>query len=115
MVTWNRYMDVWVIHNVLQAVLQAGLSGLMVLRWSQGQATAGDVVFVITTFLIMSGYLRNIGENIRMAQRGLADAEDVARYAQMAPQVPDAPGAPPFLGDLGEVVFEHVSFRYKSA
>ena len=56
-----------------------------------GRANAGDIAFAITSFLVMSGYLRNIGENIRMAQRGLADVEDVARYATTAPQVLDGP------------------------
>jgi ATP-binding cassette subfamily B protein len=115
MITWNRYMDVWVIHNLLQVVLQAGMSAIILWQWSKGQATAGHVAFVITTFMLMSGYLRNIGENIRMAQRGLADAEDVARYARMDPQVQDRPAAPHFLGQLGEVVFDKVTFRYKSA
>ncbi len=87
----------------------------MVVSWLQHRATAGDVAFVITTFLIMSGYLRNMGDNIRMLQRGLADVEDVARYAQTAPDVLDAPAAAPFLPGLGEIVLQNVSFRYKSA
>ena len=88
----------------------------MLLRlWSRGQATPGDVAFVITAFMLMTGYLRNIGDNIRMTQKGLDDAEDVARYATMAPQVIDAPDARPFRADLGEIVFDRVVFRYKSA
>jgi ATP-binding cassette subfamily B protein len=115
MVTWSRYTNVWLVHNLMLAFMQAGLTGLLVLRWTKGQASAGDVAFVITSFLVMSGYLRNIGDNIRMAQKALADVEDVARYARMAPQVPDRPGAPDFIGDVGEIVFDHVTFRYKSA
>jgi ATP-binding cassette subfamily B protein len=115
LVTWNRYINVWLIHNMLLAVLQAGLTGLLILRWTKGQASAGDVAFVITSFLVMSGYLRNVGDNIRMLQRGLADVEDVARYAKMAPQVADRPGASAFAGQLGEIVFDHVTFRYKTA
>ena len=63
----------------------------------------------------MSGYLRNIGENIRMAQRGLADVEDVARFARTDPQVADRPAAPTLLARRGEVAFEDVTFRYKAA
>ncbi|HEY1927086.1 MAG TPA: ABC transporter ATP-binding protein [Caulobacteraceae bacterium] len=113
--TWYRYMDVWLIQNILLGTLQAGLTGLVILRWSRGEATAGGVAFVITSFLVMSGYLRNIGENIRMAQRGLADVEDVARYARTEPQVADAAGAEQFAGQMGEIVFEDVTFRYKAA
>ncbi|HEX4179736.1 MAG TPA: ABC transporter ATP-binding protein [Caulobacteraceae bacterium] len=115
LVTWNRYTDAWLVHSIMLSVLQAGLTGLLVWRWTQGRASAGDVAFVITSFMLMSGYLRNIGDNIRMAQRALADVEDVARFARMGPQVPDAPDAGPFAGESGEVVFEDVTFRYKTA
>ncbi len=113
--TWNRYTNVWLIQNLLLAALAAGLTGLLVLRWLKGQASPGDVAFVVTTFLIMSGYLRNMGDNIRMTQRALADVEDVASYAGIDPQVPDAAGAPDFVGEDGEVVFDNVTFRYKNA
>jgi len=115
MITWNRYLDVWMIHNLLLVVMQAGMSGLLVLRWAQGRASPGDVTFVITSFMVMSSYLRNVGEFIRMLQRGLADVEDVARYAKMDIQVADVAGAPDFLGQVGEIVFDDVTFVYKSA
>jgi ATP-binding cassette subfamily B protein len=110
--TWNRYTDVWLVQSVILGVLQAGLAGLMILRWTQGQASAGDVAFVITSFLVMSGYLRNIGDNIRMMQRGLADIEDVADYARTAPQVADAADAGAFVGQEGGIVFDRVGFTY---
>ena len=113
--TWNRYMTVWLWQNLLLAALQAGLTALVVASWLQGKAKAGDVALVITTFLMMSGYLRNMGDNIRMLQRGLADVEDVARFARMPPEVLDAPDAAAFVGQAGEVKFDDVTFRYKSA
>jgi ATP-binding cassette subfamily B protein len=113
--TWNRFTDLWLLHNLLLVVLQAGLTGILVWLWSKGQAKAGDIAFVITAFMLMTSYLRNLGENIRMTQRGLDDSEDVARYATTDPQVIDRPKAGEFRADLGEIVFEHVTFRYKSA
>ena len=113
--TWTRYTTMWLIHSLMLSVLQAGLTGILVWRWTEGRANAGDVAFVITSFMLMSGYLRNIGDNIRMAQRALADVEDVARFARMDPQVPDRPGAALFHGESGEIVFEGVTFRYKTA
>ena len=112
--TWNRFTDLWLIQNMLLAVLQGGLTGLLLMLWSQGRATPGDVAFGITAFLVMSGYLRNIGENVRMLQKGLDDVEDVARFAEIEPQVADRPGAASLAGQLGEVVFENATFRYKS-
>jgi ATP-binding cassette subfamily B protein len=113
--TWLRYTDVWLVQNILLAVLQAGLTGLMVLRWTRGEAGGGDVAFVIASFLVMSGYLRNVGDNIRMTQRGLADVEDVARYARTDPQVADRPGALALPPVRGAIAFENVTFAYKSA
>ena len=115
MKTWNRFTDLWLIHNIMLVALQAGMTGLLLQLWSKGQATTGDIAFAITSFMLMSGYLRNVGDNIRMAQRGLDDSEDVARYATMDPQVIDAAGAPAFRSELGEIVFDRVVFRYKSA
>jgi ATP-binding cassette, subfamily B, bacterial len=115
LITWNRYMTVWLAQNLLLVVLQGGLTGLAVIEWLNGHAKVGVFVNVITTFMLMSGYLRNMGDNIRMLQRGLADVEDVARYAKMAPDVLDAPNAGVFLGAVGEIRFEDVTFRYKSA
>ncbi|WP_374573113.1 ABC transporter ATP-binding protein [Phenylobacterium sp.] len=114
-ITWARFLDVWMIQSMILVVLQAGLSGLLVWLWSRGRASAGDVAFAITSFMLMSGYLRNIGENIRMMQRGLDDVEDVARYATMSPEVADKPDAGHFRGELGEIAFDRVTFRYKSA
>jgi ATP-binding cassette subfamily B protein len=113
--TWARFTDLWLLHNFMLVALQAGMSGLLVWLWSKGQATPGDIAFVITAFMTMTSYLRNLGENIRMTQRGVDDTEDVARYATMAPQVVDAPAAKPFAADLGEIIFDRVTFRYKSA
>src|SRR5687767_7938743 len=109
---WNRYMDLWLWHNMLLVGLQAGLTGLLVRLWSRGEATAGDVAFAITSFVLMSGYLRNIGEGIRTLQKGLNDVEDAAGYARTPAQVADVAGAPAFRPELGLVVFDHVTFGY---
>jgi ATP-binding cassette subfamily B protein len=115
MVTWNRFTDVWLGQNLLLVVLQAGLTGAMVWGWTQGTATPGDVAFAITAFMLMSGYLRNLGENIRMLQKGLDDTEDVAAWTRLEPQIADAPGAPDFQPGPGAIEFWDVTFRYKAA
>ena len=113
--SWGRFTDLMLLHNLMVLVLQAGLTGTFVWLWSKGRAGAGDVAYAITAFLIMSGYLRNVGENIRQLQKGLADAEDVAAYEMTEPEVRDVDGAPPLRPGAGQVVFDRITFRYKSA
>ena len=113
--SWNRFIDLMLLHNLMLVVLQAGLSGMLIRLWSRGEASAGDVAYAITAFLVMAGYLRNVGENIRQMQKGLSDAEDVARYARTEPQVQDAPAAPAFRPGSGAIVFDRITFRYKAA
>jgi ATP-binding cassette subfamily B protein len=113
--TWNRFQFVWLIQNVLLAGLQAGLTGLILLQWSKGRASAGDVAFAISAFMLMAGYLRTMGENIRMMQKGLDDTLDVAAYMRTAPQVADREGASALSPKdrlAGQVVFDRVTFRY---
>ena len=113
--SWNRFINLNLAHNLILVLLQAGLTGLLLRLWTRGEATAGDVTFAITAFLVMAGYLRNVGENIRQMQKGLSDTEDMARYAVTEPQVRDAVGAPAFRRGDGAVVFDRISFRYKAA
>lgn len=113
--TWYRSTDSWVIQNMLLFVLQAGLLGLVLLEWGAGRATAGDAVFAITSFLLVSGYLRMLGENIQNLQKGIADIEDVVAYAADLADVVDRPGARAFAPGPGAIAFEDVRFAYKNA
>lgn len=111
--SWNRSVLTGTTLNVLTLILQAGLTGLLVLLWSKHQAQAGDVAFAITAFMLMTGYLRNFGENVRNLQKGLDDTEAVAGYMRMAPQVADHADAGALRRGKGEVVLDNVTFQYK--
>ena len=110
--TWDRFNNVGMGQNLFVFTLQAGLTGLMVRAWSVGQANAADVVFAITSFVVMAGYMRNFSDITRMLQKGLDDTQDVASYMLTPPQLADRPDAPVFRGDLGEIVLERVGFGY---
>jgi ATP-binding cassette, subfamily B, bacterial len=113
--TWLRYTNAWVLQNMLLFILQAGLLGLVLFEWSRGRASAGDAVFAITAFLLVSGYLRTLGENIQNLQKGIAEIEDVVAYAADAADVEDRAGAPAFEPGTGRIVFDRVAFGYKNA
>jgi ATP-binding cassette subfamily B protein len=112
--TWNRFNLMGFGQQMLMLTLQAGLTGILVHAWTQGNATPGDVGFAITAVMVMNSYLRNFGELARMLQRGLDDTLDVAAFVRTDPQLADRPGARPFLGDLGSVVFDRVAFTYEN-
>ncbi|WP_158915718.1 ABC transporter ATP-binding protein [Caulobacter sp. S45] len=117
--TWNTFAWAGVGQNALLMLLQAGLTGMLVWAWAHGRATPGDVGFAITSFMLMSGYMRNFSETARQLQRGLDDVLDVAAYMKTEPEVADAPDAPAFHppadGPRGGIVFDRVSFRYRGA
>ncbi|CAN5181738.1 ABC transporter ATP-binding protein [soil metagenome] len=112
--TWTRFTTIWAFQNILLVVLQAGLTGLLVWLWSQGRATPGDVAFAISSHMLMSGYLRNFGEHVRVFQKGLDDVEDVAAWMRQEPEVRNRPDARDLGAVQGEIVFEHVTFTYRN-
>jgi ATP-binding cassette subfamily B protein len=116
--TWNTFNWAGLGQNALLMLLQAGLTGMLVWAWAHGRATPGDVGFAITSFMLMSGYMRNFAETARQLQRGLDDVLDVAAYMQTEPDVADVAGAPAFhppaRGPRGGIVFDRVAFRYKN-
>ncbi len=114
-ICWYRFTNAWLVSNILLIVLQAGLLSLLLWQWSAGRATAGDVAFAISAFLVMSGHLRNFGEHVQMVQRGLSEMEDVAIFDQTEPQIADVADAKTFAPPSerrGEIVFDNVRFSY---
>ena len=113
--TWTRFTNVGLLMNVLLVALQASLTGLMVRNWAAGRADTGDVLFAVTSFMLMSGYLRNVGEMVQGLQKGVDDLTDVAEFLQTPPQVDDRPGARPLRPERGAIVLDRVGFAYKNA
>lgn len=110
--TWTRFANTWLVQMLAVLTLQAGLAGMLVQQWTQGTATAGDVTFAITAFLMMAGYMRRFGEELQNVQRGLDEVQDIALFARMAEQIADAPGAPDFRPGAGVIEFDQVRFTY---
>ncbi|MBI1187155.1 MAG: ATP-binding cassette domain-containing protein [Alphaproteobacteria bacterium] len=110
--TWMRFTNAWIVQNLLLFALQAGVVGLVVLEWAAGRANAGDAAFALTSFFLVNGYLRVLGENFQMLQKGFAEIEDVVAYSKQSADIVDAPHAADFKPGAGAIAFERVSFRY---
>jgi len=112
--TWLRFVNSWLIQILAILTLQAGLTGLLIQMWMADRASPGDVVFAITAFMMMAGYMRRFGEEVQNVQRGLDEIQDMAAYDQLPVQVADAPDAPDFQPGDGEIVFDRVGFTYEN-
>jgi len=80
--------------------------------WTQGRADTGDIVYVFTSFIVLSAYLRHIGEQISNMQRAVSEMEDGVSYWLREDEVLDAPNAKEFVTDEGKITFDHVTFAY---
>ena len=109
--TWTRFVDLGIIQNLVLLVLQAGMTGMMVEAWLAGAASPGDVAFAITAFILMSGYLRNLGDNVRELLKGLDDTADALRFAWASGE-PTNDTAPDLLVTRGGIEFQGVGFAY---
>ena len=110
--SWTREVDAGVVQSALSLLLQAGLLILALWFWSRGEASPGDVTFVITSYFLVSGYLRNLGMHIRHFQRSLDELRDIALFDRMPFGVADRPGAGDLRAVRGEIAFEAVTFGY---
>jgi len=110
--TWNRGTLNGTIQNTMLWVLRCAIIGSGLLLWQSGAATAGDVTFVITTFLVLQGYLRDIGQHVRNLQRAVNDMEELVALDDQKLGIEDKPGAKPMAVKAGAIDFEHVDFHY---
>lgn len=112
--TWLRFVNTWLIQIIAILGLQAGLTGLLINMWMADRASPGDVVFAITAFMMMAGYMRRFGEEVQNVQRGLDEIQDIAGFDELPVQIADAPEAPDFTPGEGDIVFDAVGFAYEN-
>jgi ATP-binding cassette subfamily B protein len=95
-------------------LLRAAVIGFVLILWSWGQASAGDVAFVLTSFFVLQGYLRDIGTHIRNLQRSINDMEELVDFQSQPLGIEDRPGAGPIAITQGRISFDDVTFHYGS-
>ncbi|MFT4112223.1 ABC transporter ATP-binding protein [Silvibacterium sp.] len=96
---------------LLQALRTVVLSCAVWLWW-KGRATAGDLTFVLTSYFIVHGYLRDIGQHVRNLQRSANDMEEMVQFYARPLGIEDHPNAAPIRLREGEIVYDNVTFRY---
>ena len=111
--SWGRMVNTNTAQHIGLVGLRALIVGAVLWLWWRGQATPGDVTYVITTYFVIHGYLRDVGHHIRNLQRSINDMEELVDFYAEPIGVEDRPGARPARIEAGEVVFDCVTFHYK--
>ena len=110
--TWRRGTAAGSAQGTMLVLLRGAILGTGLLLWVKGAARAGDIAFVMTSFFVLQGYLRDVSLHIRNLQRAVNDMEELVEIHRQPLGVEDRPGAPPLLVKEGAIAFEHVDFKY---
>ncbi len=112
--SWLRSMNAGAVQSVLLLALLGGLLALVLTRATGFRAQVEGAVYVIATYLMVHGLLRNVGWQLRNAQRAINELDDLVEIMQTPEQVSDAAGARAFRPGAGHVRFERVDFGYRN-
>ncbi len=99
---------------IVLLALRAAVTLYALWLWWQGRATPGGVTFVLTSYFIVHGYLRDVGNHVANLQRSVNDMEDMVLMQSLPLGIADQVGAEPIRVRNGEVVFERVTFCYSA-
>ncbi|HEY6641375.1 ABC transporter ATP-binding protein [Povalibacter sp.] len=110
--TWMRHTWSGSGQLALLWLIRSSVTAAALWLWWRGQATPGEITYVLTTYFVVHGYLREIGQHIHQLQRSVNEMEEMVRLYDEPLGVADAPDARPVRIDAGEVRFDHVTFTY---
>ena len=109
---WMRSMDPVAVQSVLIIAMLGGLLAIALGQAADGVTALADLVYVITAYFIVNGYLRELGWEVRTLQRAVNELDDLVQISKTAPQVANRPDAPDFRPGAGMVRFRNVGFTY---
>jgi ATP-binding cassette subfamily B protein len=110
--TWMLFTYAGTGQLALLWLVRSAVTGTALWLWWQGRATPGDVAYVLTTYLVVHGYLREIGQYVHQLQRAVNEMEELVEIHDQPLGIEDRAGAQPIRIEEGTIRFEHVSFRY---
>ncbi|BCH24665.1 multidrug ABC transporter ATP-binding protein [Mesorhizobium sp. L-8-3] len=110
--TWRRGTINGTVQGATLLVLRIAVIGFALLLWSRGEASAGDIAFVLTSFFVLQGYLRDVGMHVRNLQRSVNDMEELVDIQGQDLGIEDRPGAGPIAIGHGHIEFSNVTFHY---
>ncbi len=110
--TWLRSNASSAVQLVILLCFRASVIGGAILLWIAGRASPGDVTYVLTCYIIIHAYLRDLGMHINNLQRSVNDMEELVTIHGEPIGIVDAPDAKPIDIHGGRITFEDVTFLY---
>jgi ATP-binding cassette, subfamily B, bacterial len=80
--------------------------------WWRGLATLGDVTFILTSYFLVHGYVRDVGQHVANLQRSVNEMEEMVRLKREPLGVEDHRDAGPLKVSAGAIVFDRITFQY---
>src|SRR6185312_10654619 len=83
-----------------------------IVLWRRGVASLGDVTFILTSYFIVHGYLRDVGQHVANLQRSVNEMEEMVDLEREPLGIEDRPDAEPLRIQRGDITFNRVTFQY---
>ena len=100
------------INNLTQLLFVAGIILTSLYLWGRGLVTPGDLVLILTLVVGIQGYVLHLGYAFNQFAEHYGEVKEALEEIFHPHEVVDVPLAPPLLSRKGDIVFEHVGFRY---
>jgi ATP-binding cassette subfamily B protein len=113
-VLWLRATGAGTVQLIVLVALRLTVIGMVLLFWWRGAASVGDVVFVLTGYGVIHGYLRDIGHHVDVFRRCVNDLDELVALHDQPLGVVDRDGARDIQVHKGEIVFDDVAFGYRA-
>ena len=109
---WMRGTNSGLVQDSAMLVFRAAILGTALIIGWNGGVSAGDLVFVLTLFLVLQGYLQEVGMHVRNLQRSVNEMEELVDIEAEPHAIADRSGAKALKVTKGEIVFDKVLFHY---
>jgi ATP-binding cassette subfamily B protein len=101
--------------DILVTLMMAGVLTTLILGWTRGLISSGDLAMVIISMLVMINQLWYMAQNLMDFFRQIGIAKQALALVTAPIMITDAPGAKPLKVTRGEIVFNEVCFQYHEA
>ena len=110
--TWARHTLSGTSQHVVLLTIRSSLAAVGLWLWWQGRATPGDVTYMLTTYFVVHGYLRDVGMHVHNLQRSVNEMDELVELHATPIGIEDRPEARAIAMTAGEVRFDRVAFHY---